>query len=527
MDIIWIGAAFVAGILLSRLNIPPLVGYLLAGIALSFTSYESGTLLKEISHLGVIFLLFTVGLHIKLKNIIQLEVLGVGFTHLAISTLLFTPLCLYFGLGLEAALFIGITLGFSSTVLTAKTLESRNELGAYYGRVAIGILIIQDLVAIGLIAYAGGGIPSPYAVALLGLPFLRRPLNWLLNEIKNDELLLLLALSLAIGGDILFQSFNLSGELGALVTGMLFATNAKSDQLEKKIWSIKEAFLVGFFLQTGLGGLPGPSSYWLIASLIVLLPIKGFIFYGLFMAFGLRSRTGYLSSSTLTAYSEFTLISGAVAASAGIIPAEYIVILGLVTAVSYSINVILVTNEDSIWDKISPLFSKLERDTKHPDHQPVSLGAAEYLVIGLGTAGCAAFKRYKEKGKRVVGLDIDPDVIEKRRQEGDRVVYADVQDSDTWEKLETDKIQSILLSMSSNINLKKHIVYLIRKKNKFQGNIYVLTSNALESQEILDIDAIPIAVPAAQVGQNMAEISLSNDPDLSLDINSGSLAAKR
>lgn len=91
MDIIWIGAAFVAGILLSRLNIPPLVGYLLAGIALSFTSYESGTLLKEISHLGVIFLLFTVGLHIKLKNIIQLEVLGVGFTHLAISTLLFRP----------------------------------------------------------------------------------------------------------------------------------------------------------------------------------------------------------------------------------------------------------------------------------------------------------------------------------------------------------------------------------------------------------------------------------------------------
>lgn len=70
-------------------------------------------------------------------------------------------------------------------------------------------------------------------------------------------------------------------------------------------------------------------------------------------------------------------------------------------------------------------------------------------------------------------------------------------------------------------------MYLIRKKNKFQGNIYVLTSNALESQEILDIDAIPIAVPAAQVGQNMAEISLSNDPDLSLDINSGSLAAKR
>lgn len=80
--------------------------------------------------------------------------------------------------------------------------------------------------------------------------------------------------------------------------------------------------------------------------------------------------------------------------------------------------------------------------------------------------------------------------------------------------------------MSSDIDLKKHIVYLIRNKNKFRGNIYVLTANALESQHILDIDAIPVAVPAAQVGQNMAEISINNDQNLQMDINSGTLAAK-
>lgn len=195
------------------------------------------------------------------------------------------------------------------------------------------------------------------------------------------------------------------------------------------------------------------------------------------------------------------------------------------TAISYTINVILVTNEDTIWERLSPLFSKLERDIKHPDHQPVSLGAAEYLVIGLGSVGCAAFKSYKTKGKRVVGLDIDPDVVQKRLEEGDRVLYGDVQDADTWEKLQTGNLNSILVSMSSDIELKKHVVHLIRNKNKFRGSIYVLTSNAAESQEILDIDAVPVAVPAAQVGQNMAEISISNNQNLSLDINSGTLAA--
>ena len=86
MDIVWIGLAFLFGVLLNRFHIPPLVGYLLAGIGLSFTPYEAGSLLHEIAHLGVIFLLFTVGLHISLKGILQKEVLGVGLIHLAIST---------------------------------------------------------------------------------------------------------------------------------------------------------------------------------------------------------------------------------------------------------------------------------------------------------------------------------------------------------------------------------------------------------------------------------------------------------
>lgn len=126
--------------------------------------------------------------------------MGPGIIHLAISTAIFTPVCLYFGLDLQAAILVAITLGFSSTVLAAKNLETRGELGAFYGRVSIGILIVQDLVAIGIIAYAGGGTPSPWSLVLLGLPFLRPVLSWLLRFLQRDELVLLMALALAIGG---------------------------------------------------------------------------------------------------------------------------------------------------------------------------------------------------------------------------------------------------------------------------------------------------------------------------------------
>ncbi len=507
MDIVWIGLAFLLGVLLNRFHIPPLVGYLLAGIGLSFTAYEPGYMLHEIAHLGVIFLLFTVGLHISLKGILQKEVLGVGLIHLAISSAIFVPVSLYFGLSMEAAIIVSITLGFSSTVLAAKGLETRNELSSYYGRLSIGILIVQDLVAIGIIAYAGGGVPSPYAVVLLGLPLIRPLLSRLLQLVERDELLLLMALSLAIGGSSLFEWFNLSGELGALVMGMLFVNDDKSDQLEKKIWGIKEAFLVGFFLEIGLGGFPDTSGFYMIGILLLILPLKAIIFYGLFIAFKLRARTGFLSTVTLTAYSEFTLIAGAVAAAAGIIPSEVIIILGLLTAISYVINSILVRYEDTLWQRLNTILRRFERDVKHPDHQPVSVGAAEFLVIGLGLTGQAALKHFKAKDKAAVGIDINPDRVKAMMDNGYRAIYADAQDAFFWEELDMQKVQTILLAMSGEIYTKEFIVEQLRKKN-YNGTIRVLTQNDREEEIIRKAGGNPVSVPAVQMGERMAQLSI-------------------
>ncbi len=509
MDIVWIGLAFVLGLILNRYQIPPLVGYLLAGLALSFTAYEPGAVLHEIAHLGVIFLLFTVGLHISLKNILQKEVLSVGLIHLMISTAIFLPVSLYFGLSVEAAVIISITLGFSSTVLAAKGLETRNELSSYYGRLSIGILIVQDLVAIGIIAYSGGGIPSPWAVVLLGLPLLRPLLSKLLHFVEREELLLLMALSLAVGGSALFESFNLSGELGALVMGMLFVNDDKSDQLEKKIWGIKEAFLVGFFLEIGLGGLPDADGFRFIGILLLLLPLKAVLFFGLFMILKLRARTGFLATITLTAYSEFTLIAGAVAAAAGIIPSGIIVVLGLLTAISYIINSILVRYEDPIWQRLNVFLRGFERDVKHPDHQPVSLGASQYLVIGLGKTGQAALTFYKKKDISVVGIDIDPERIKKLLHDGYRVLYADAQDAFFWEELEFPKIKSILIAMSGDIYTKVFIVEQLRKK-KYAGKIKVLTQNEREDELIKSAGGIPVSVPSVKMGERMAQLSLES-----------------
>lgn len=505
MDIIWIGVAFLLGFAASRIHLPPLVGYLAAGLTLAAFGYESGEMLKEISHLGVLFLLFTVGLHIRLKNILRYDILGIGLIHLIISTAIFTPISLFFGYGLEAAIIISIALGFSSTVLTAKNLERRNELGALYGRAAIGILIIQDLIAIGIIAYTGGGAPSIWGLSILALPLFRPLLINLLGVIRDDEVWMLFGLALALGGASLFEFFNLSGELGALAAGMLLASDERADQIGKKMWGVKEAFLVGFFMDVGLTGFPSFSDYYFIIVILLILPVKAILFYFLFMQFKFRARTGFLASISLTAYSEFTLIAGVVATQNGYIPESVMVILGLIVAISYAINAPITINEEKIWKRWQDFLLKFEREGRHPEHQTVSLGSAEFLIIGMGNAGRAAYDKLKEQGKPVVGMDIDPDRIERNLEAGRRVVYGDIQDTDLWTNIDLNNIRSVMIAMG-NQTVKENATRTLRKAG-FGGLIYVLTMREEEAEIMQKAGASAVSIPIKEAGERLAELS--------------------
>ncbi len=154
LEATWIAFAFVLGLGARSIGLPPLVGYLAAGFALAAVGSEIGLdphdseVLQHIAHLGVLLLLFTVGLKLKPSNLVRREVIGGGVLHFLVSSLLLTPAILLLADTTWAqALMLSIALSFSSTVLAAKALESKRELRAFHGRVAIGVLIIQDLIA--------------------------------------------------------------------------------------------------------------------------------------------------------------------------------------------------------------------------------------------------------------------------------------------------------------------------------------------------------------------------------------------
>lgn len=309
MEALWVLGAYVLGLGASVLGLPPLVGYLAAGFGLGALGLHGGDFLHELAHAGVLLLLFSVGLKLRLASLFRPEVLGVGSLHLLLAGGL-TTLLLWPWLG-SAAWYVGLGLGFSSTVLAIKLLEEKRELSTYHGRVVVGILVLQDLVAVALLALAGVKTPTPWALLLLVLPLLRPLVIWVLEKSGHDELLLLFGVGLALGGGSLAEAVGLSGELGALLMGAVLAGHAQTTELSRMVWGLKEAFLVAFFLEIGLGGFPELGLLGAGFLILLSLPLQLVIFFGLFVLFGLRARTAFVSSAALGTFSEFTQIGRA------------------------------------------------------------------------------------------------------------------------------------------------------------------------------------------------------------------------
>lgn len=503
MDVFWVAVAFLAGQVARMARLPTLVGYLATGLVLATLGFQSTNLLADFGDFGVTLLLFTVGLHIRIQNFIRPEVLGVGGIHLILSTLIFSGVALLLGLPTGTAILLAVALGFSSTVLTARSLEARNELDAYHGRIAIGILILQDLVAVGLLAVTGAETPTLWALALGGLVLLRPALSWLLEQSGEGEIILLFGLLIALGMGWLFELTGVSAKLGALVGGMLLAGTPKADDLYDKLWALKEVFLVGFFLDVGLAGFPDLDGLLTVGLLMLLLPIKSILFFFLLILFQLRARTAFMASIALTAYSEFALIVGVAAIDGGLIAPEVGVMLALLVAVSYALNAPLNGAANRIWERFEVPLTKLERaGTEHPDHQPDTLGSASYLVLGMGDAGSAAYDAFIEKGERPLGLDSDPGKLAKNLAQGRRVVYGDVKDPALWRDVDLAEVDGIVIAISTPEAVLSAAETL--HDSGFRGAITALINDANRSAEYEQVGVLSVCSPMTEAGRELA-----------------------
>ncbi|OEY67331.1 cation:proton antiporter family protein [Marinobacter sp. X15-166B] len=505
-EAIWISFAFGLGLLVKVVHLPSLVGYLAAGFILSALTAHPGSnisaeptaVLGHIAHLGVLMMLFTVGLKLKFRSILSPEVIGGSLLHFAITCLVFAPgLYLLLDISWYLAFMLAVALSFSSTILAAKVLESKRELRAFHGRVAIGILVMQDLIALVVMSLAAGKTPSQWALIVFGLPLLRPLLFRLLDASGHDELLVLLGMLLALVlGGLGFQAVGLSSELGALLFGAVLANHPRSQELAASLWSIKEVFLVGFFLQIGLGGLPDHQAlmFALVASLA--LPLKGLLFFFLMIFFHLRARSSFLTSLALTNYSEFGLIVASIALPQWLVP------LALTVALSFVISAPLNRLAHRLYERFASRLEPFETNQHHPDEQPLALGDAKVLIMGMGRTGTAAYDWLVEQESAVVGLDFDPNKIILHQAAGRSVEFADAEDSTFWSNLHMPQVHSVILAMP-DIEGKLIAARMLRRVG-FTGYIVAQTLYDDEARQIRKAGANEAYLSKSETGVALA-----------------------
>jgi predicted Kef-type K+ transport protein len=475
MDPLLISIAFLLGFLVRQVGLPPLVGFLVAGFVLNFLGFEGGETLQTFADLGVTLLLFSIGLKLDLKSLAKPEVWAGASLHMAITVVVFGVAV--FGLGLiglpffadlnfPLAILVAFALSFSSTVFAVKILEEKGEMGAMHGRVSIGILIMQDIYAVLFLTFSLGKLPSPWAILVPAALFGLKPILYrLMTRSGHGELLLLFGLFAAlVAGAGGFELVGLKADLGALILGVLLAGHPKSSELAKTLMGFKELLLVGFFLTIGLSGVPTLSAVGVAALLVIVVPIKGALFYLLLTRFRLRARSSLLASLSLANYSEFGLIVAAVGTSQGWLGPEWLVIIALALSATFVIGSPLNTAADALYVRYKARLSRFETNTRHPDDQPIDPGEATIGVFGMGRIGTMAYDFMREKyGDQVMGFDFNTEKVRMHCEAGRQVVFGDPTDPDFWPRIKRQrgKARMALLTMpkhQANLASTRHLV---------------------------------------------------------------------
>ncbi|MCL1075455.1 cation:proton antiporter family protein [Shewanella dokdonensis] len=487
------------GLLVSRINLPPLIGYLAAGFVLYIMGIQSDSLplLNALASLGVTLLLFAIGLKLDIRSLFKAEVWAGSGLHLLLSIVLFVPLLKILGIvGLSqiTSLSVGqltllaFALSFSSTVFAVKVLEDKGDMQTLYGRVAIGILIMQDIFAVLFLTISKGNFPSPWALALLLLPLAKPLIYRAFDRVGHGELLVLFGLVMAlVVGAWLFEAVGLKPDLGALVIGILLAGHAKASELAKSLFYFKELFLVAFFLTIGLNGLPSASDILLALLLALLIPLKILLFVWLLTRFKLRSRTAMLSAFNLGNFSEFGLIVAAVAAAKGWLPAHWLVIIAVALSISFLLAAPLNALVGKVYQRFQKKLVRLERKPLHPEDRPIPIGNPRFLILGMGRIGSGAYDELKNRfGGEILGIEHKQELVDFHRQHGRNVVKGDAADTDFWEKLDrAPNLELVLLAMPYHAGNLFSVQQL--KKLDYQGKISAIIQYGEDAQSLREL----------------------------------------
>ena len=480
---------------------PLIIGYILSGVIAG--PFFLGILpdleaINIFSDFGIAFLLFIVGLHLSPRVIKEVGKISLitGIGQIIFTVLFGYFIASLFGFSQLTALYIAIALTFSSTIIIMKLLSDKGDLKSLYGKISIGFLLVQDLVAILILIIvssvsAGGNIITEIGLTLLkgaALIAILAPFSiFVLPKFQNffgksQEFLFVFAIAWGLGIAAVFSVAGLSIEVGSLIAGVLLSVSPYNYEISSKLKSLRDFFIISFFLLLGAQMAIGNIGQYVIPAVVLSLFVligNPLIVMGLMGIEGYTKKTGFMAGLTVAQISEFSLILIALGVKVGHISNEilsFVTLIGLIT-IAGSTYMIIYSNK--IYHKISRHLSVFERKgIKEKRSVKRDLDA---VLFGYNRIGFGILNSLKKIKRKYIVVDFNPDTIANLKKLGVPAMYGDVDDQALLKELPLQDLE-IAVSTIPEFDTNALLVQTLKAANKriiFIGRAHTI-EDALE-----------------------------------------------
>ncbi|HXK48283.1 MAG TPA: cation:proton antiporter [Deltaproteobacteria bacterium] len=497
-----------AGVIGLRLRQPLIIAFLAAGILAGpsclgiIASYGE---VELFAHIGIALLLFIVGLRLD-PNLIRTTgpvALATGLGQVVFTSVIGFFIALVMGMNTVSAIYVSVALTFSSTIIIVKLLSDKKEIDSLHGRIALGLLIVQDIMAIlaliVLSTFSAGTVSSgplhlgmvfivlKGAGLLLGIGVLMRyVLPSLLTRLaRSNEMLILFSITWALLVSAVSDQLGLTKEVGAFLAGISLASTEYRDTIGARLVTLRDFLLIFFFIDLGarmdwssMGSQVVPAAvlslFVLVGNPLIMLVIMGIM--------GYRRRTGFLAGLTVAQISEFSLIMGAIGVSLGHITRETLGLITLVGVVTILASTYMILYSGPFYELMSKPLKVFERSNPYREAQCNNcflMPRVDVVLLGLGNYGRELAEHLLERGKEIIGVDFDPQALEFCRVRGIPVLYGDMADAETHENLplfQARWVVSTIRAPEVNLPLLQHL-----RHQGYEGRVALTARNKVEA----------------------------------------------
>ncbi|MBU0532358.1 cation:proton antiporter [Candidatus Micrarchaeota archaeon] len=510
-------------IITKLLKQPLIIGYILSGIIAGpffLDLVHESEILSVFSEMGIAFLLFIVGLHLSPKVIREVGKISLvaGIGQIAFTSIIGFIIGMLLGFPVITSIYLAIALTFSSTIIIMKLLSDKDALEKLYGKISIGFLLVQDLVAILILMIvssmaSGTGMDAIVSsfmngtlLTLILIPFSIYILPRLTDYFaKSQEFLFVFIISWGFGLALLFLYAGFSIEVGALVAGVMLSMSPYSYEISSKLRPLRDFFIMSFFIILGSQMAFGDISSLLVPAIIFsafILIGNPFIVMILMGLLGYTKKTGFMAGLTVAQISEFSLILIALGIKSGSLPQEimsFVTIIGLLTIAGSTYMIIY---SDSLFKRISWFLTIFERKNARENNIPKK--KHDYILLGYNRIGFSIIRAFSKITKRFVVVDYNPGVVKELQNEGIDAVYGDVDNSEFLADLDIHKTSVVVSTIPEKETNRLILEVLDRNDAK---PIVILTARQLEDAlELYDAGATYVILPHFLGGEFAAQL---------------------